>query len=85
MSSFESVAATVFAVLLLVACSAPPTPSQATSRAVKRNCEAQADTSAEEVRRQSATLGLQDAEIESRTAKAREQAFAKCMREFALP
>lgn len=85
MSSFESVAGTVFAVLLLVACSAPPTPSQATSRAVKRNCEAQADTSAEEVRRKSAALGLQNAEIESRAAEARERTFASCMREFALP
>jgi hypothetical protein len=37
-----------------------------------------------EVKRDSAALGLANAEIESRAAEARERAFASCMREYAL-
>ncbi len=78
--------------LLLAACAAPPTPQQVTSRAVKRNCEAQGTAAAEEVRRQSveivkeggAALAGPGNDVDARAEKARRDTFRDCMRDFAL-
>ena len=85
MSSFERAGTLVLVMLLLGACSAPPTPQQATSRAVKRNCEARADAAAEELRRQSTADGASASQdIERRVAEVRENEFRACMLESAL-
>lgn len=78
--------------LLLVACEAPPTQDQATSRAVKRNCEAQGGAAATEVRKQSAqvikeggtTNQTDKAGIEARALKAQRDTFKSCMLKYAV-
>ena len=78
--------------LLLAACSAPPTQNQVTSRAVERNCEAQGDTAANDVRRQSAqvvkesgaTNQDQKHDIESDAQKAKRDTFKSCMLKYAV-
>jgi hypothetical protein len=78
--------------LLIAACAAPPTPQQVTSRAVKRNCEAQGTAAAEEVRRQNVEIIEQGSaensrpggDVDARAEKARRDAFRDCMREYAL-
>lgn len=82
----------IFSLLFLVACEAPPTMNQVTSLAVKRNCEAQGDAAATEVRKQSAQVvkeggatNLNDKEgIEARAVKAREDTFKSCMLKYAV-
>lgn len=76
----------------LVACPAPPTADQITSRAVKRNCEAQADSAAEDVRRQNAQVVREgrafDADdrhrVETLADRTREQAFKECMLRYSV-
>ena len=78
--------------VLLSACEAPPTQDQVTSRAVRRNCEAQGAAAGVEVRKQSAqivkegTATDQDdrASIESRALKAEREAFKSCMLKYAV-
>ena len=63
-----------------------------TSRAVERNCEAQGDTAAKEVRRQSAqvvkesgtTNQGQKHDIESEAQKAKRDTFKSCMLKYAV-
>lgn len=78
--------------MLLAACAAPPTPQQATSRAVQRNCEAQGRAAGEEVRRQnvqmvkegSVTDLSQSDDVDARAENARREKFRDCMREYAV-
>jgi len=78
--------------LLLAACSAPPTHNQVTSRAIKRNCEAQGETAASEVRKERAQVvkegGATDnshrSDIEGEAQKARNDAFKSCMLKYAV-
>lgn len=78
--------------LLLVACAAPPTLDQVTSRAVQRNCEAQGAAAAVEVRKQSAQIvkegsatNQNDKEgIESKALKAQRDTFKSCMLKYAV-
>ncbi len=78
--------------LLLSACSAPPTHNQVTSRAIKRNCEAQGETAATEVRKESAQVvkegGATDnnhkGDIDSEAQKAKNDAFKSCMLKYAV-
>ncbi len=78
--------------VLLVACEVPPTADQVTTRAVKRNCEAQGDAAAIDVRKQSAQVvkegGVTDVEdkasIEARALKAERDAFKICMLKYAV-
>jgi hypothetical protein len=78
--------------LLLVACEAPPTQDQVTTRAVKRNCEAQGNAAATEVRKQSAQVvkegGVTNvdnkASIEAKALKAEREAFKVCMLRYAV-
>ncbi len=73
--------------LLLVACEAPPTHEQATSRAVRRNCEAQGVAAADKVRKQSVQVAKGDGavnqddneDIEARAAEAQRKTFKSCM------
>jgi len=84
MSKLERTGYLVFVLLLPGACAAPPTPQQATSRAVKRNCETRANAAAEETRRQASAAGVQKQDIEARAAESREVEFRECMLESAL-
>lgn len=92
MSSFEHAGSLLLVLLLVGACAAPPTPQQATSQAVKRNCEARGEAAAEEVRRHSSipvgedgsASGSANEHIEARASEARERAFKNCMLEYAL-
>lgn len=76
----------------LAACPAPPTADQLTSRAVKRNCEAQAAAAAEDVRRQNAQVvkegnAIDDDEqhrVETLADRTREQAFKDCMLKYSV-
>lgn len=78
--------------VLLVACAAPPTAQQVTSRAVKRNCEAQAAAAADDIRRQNAQVVKEgraidnDARHRTETSAARieEQAFKDCMLKYSV-
>lgn len=89
-SSLANFAPLVF--LLLAACSAPPTHNQVTSRAIKRNCEAQGETAANEVRKESAQVvkegGATDPDhksvIESEAQQVRDDAFKSCMLKYAV-
>lgn len=78
--------------VFLVACEAPPTAQQVTSRAVKRNCEAQADAAADDIRRQSAQVvkegnavdpDEQD-RVESEASRTRDEAFKECMLKYSV-
>ncbi len=77
---------------LLVACAAPPTQEQVTSRAIQRNCEAQGAAAANEVRQQSvqvikegsATNPDRNAEIEAEASDAQRKAFKSCMLKYAV-
>lgn len=78
--------------LLLAACTAPPTHNQVTSQAIKRNCEAQGEFAANEVRKQSAQVvkegGATDqghkGDIEAQAQKAKTDAFKGCMLKYAV-
>lgn len=78
--------------VLLVACEAPPTYNQVTSRAVKRNCEAQGEAAANEVRKESTQVvkegGATNSDdmdnIESRAAKLQRETFKSCMLKYAV-
>ena len=78
--------------VLLVACDAPPTRPQITSRAVARNCEAQGAIAADEIRKQNAqiikegsTANQKDgADVEARAEKAREETFKECMFKYSV-
>ena len=78
--------------LILVACAAPPTDNEVTSRAIRRNCEAQGAAAADEVRQQSgqvvkeAGVTNQDQKdsIEVEAEKARKDAFKSCMLKYAV-
>ena len=78
--------------LLLAACSAPPTHNQVTSRAIERNCEAQGETAADEIRKESAQVvkegGATDhshrGDIESEAQKAKNDTFKSCMLKYAV-
>jgi hypothetical protein len=82
----------VLSVLFLVACEAPPTMNQVTSRAVKRNCEAQGNAAATEIRKQSAqivkeggTTNQNDKDnIEARALEAQQDTFKSCMLKYAV-
>ena len=77
---------------LLVACPAPPTHEQVTSRAVQRNCEAQGAAAASEVRQQSvqvikegsATDQGRNAEIEAAALGAQRKTFKSCMLKYSV-
>jgi len=77
---------------LLVAGAAPPTHDQSTSRAIRRNCEAQGAAAAGDVRQQSvqvikegsATNPDRNAEIEAEASDAQRKAFKSCMFKYAV-
>ncbi len=77
---------------LLVACEAPPTQDQVTSRAIQRNCEAQGAAAANEVRQQSvqvikegsAANQNRNAEIEAKALDAKRKTFKSCMLKYAV-
>ena len=78
--------------LFLVACAAPPTDNEVTTRAIRRNCETQGDTAADKVRQQSAqvvneagaTNQNQKDSIEAEAQKAKQDAFKSCMLKYAV-
>lgn len=78
--------------LLLAACEAPPTAMQVTSRAVKRNCEAQGIAAANEIRRQNAQIVKEGSSVDEaeqyrmrdRADRAQEQAFKDCMYRYSV-
>ncbi|GMQ96229.1 MAG: hypothetical protein BMS9Abin14_756 [Gammaproteobacteria bacterium] len=78
--------------MLIAACAAPPTREQATSIAIKRNCEAQAANAADEVRKQNMQVAKgsravsQDAKqnIEAKAAQAQTTTFKSCMLKYAV-
>ena len=78
--------------LLLVACEAPPTHEQSTSRAIRRNCEAQGVATANEIRQQSvqvvkegsATNLENNGDIEARALEAQRKTFKSCMLKYAV-
>lgn len=78
--------------VFLVACAAPPTAQQVTSRAVKRNCETQAAAAADDIRRQNAQVVKEgnavDADeqdrVESEASRTREEAFKECMLKYSV-
>lgn len=77
---------------LLAACAAPPTLDEATSRAIARNCEAQADVAANLIRQQNAqvvkegraTSQDQKGGIEFQVQNAKRDAFKSCMLKYAV-
>ena len=77
---------------LLVACAAPPTQEQVTSRAIQRNCEAQGAAAANEVRQQSvqvikegsAANQNRNAEVEAKALDAKRKTFKSCMLKYAV-
>ena len=77
---------------LLVACAAPPTQDQVTSRAIQRNCEAQGTAAANEVRQQSVQMIKEgsaanqnrNAEIEAKALDAKRKTFKSCMLKYAV-
>lgn len=78
--------------VFLVACPAPPTAEEATSRAVKRNCEAQGAAAAEEVRRQNAQLVKEgnavdtdeQFRVETTASSVEKQTFKDCMLKYSV-
>ncbi len=78
--------------VLLAACAAPPTPQQAASIAIKRNCEAQAAAAADEVRKQNVQVAKQSRavsqddkkNIEAKAAQAQTTTFKSCMLKYAV-
>lgn len=79
-------------ILLLVACEAPPTQEQVTTRAIQRNCEAQGAAAANQTRQQSiqvvkessATNQGHDEALEAKALEARQNTFKSCMLRYAL-
>ncbi len=77
---------------LLVACAAPPTHDQVTSRAIKRNCEAQGTAAADGVRQQSvqvikegsATNHSRNSDVEAKALIAQRKTFKSCMLKYAV-
>ena len=80
------------ALSLLVACAAPPTQNQVTSRAIQRNCEAQGVAAANEIRQQSvqvvkegsATNHDRNEDIEAAALDAQQKTFKSCMLKYAV-
>ncbi|GMQ76475.1 MAG: hypothetical protein BMS9Abin01_1755 [Gammaproteobacteria bacterium] len=78
--------------MLLAACAAPPTREQATSIAIKRNCEAQAAAAADDIRKQnvqvvkdSRAMSQDDKQnIEAKAAQAQTTTFKSCMLKYAV-
>jgi hypothetical protein len=78
--------------VLLVACEAPPTQQQVTSRAVKRNCEAQGKAAGDEIRRQNAQVTKEgnaidpdeQYRVETRASKVEKDAFKECMFQYSV-
>lgn len=78
--------------VLLAACAAPPTQQQVTSRAVKRNCEAQATAAGEEIRRQSAQVVKEgnvvntdeQYRVETKASKVEKETFKECMFKYSV-
>lgn len=78
--------------VLLAACEAPPTQNQVTSRAVKRNCEAQAAQAADDVRRQNAQVVKEgnavdtdeQYRIDSKASRTEERMFKECMLKYSV-
>jgi hypothetical protein len=78
--------------VLLVACDAPPTRPQVTSRAIIRNCEAQGAVAADEIRKQNIQMMKEGSgvdahdshEVELRAEQVREQAFKSCMLKYSV-
>ena len=77
---------------LLVACAAPPTHDQSTSRAIQRNCEARGAAAADDIRQQSvqvikegsATNPNRNADLEAKASDAQRKAFKGCMLKYAV-
>lgn len=76
---------------LLCACPAPPTQQQVTSRAVARNCEAQADIAANEIRKENVQVVKEgsavehaNGDIEAKANRVRQEAFKNCMLKYAV-
>ncbi len=77
---------------LLVACEAPPTQDQVTSRAIQRNCEVQSAAAADDVRQQSvqvikegsATNQNRNADVEAKALSAQRKTFKSCMLKYAV-
>ena len=82
----------ILLVMLLAACAAPPTPEQATSIAIRRNCEAQAAAAADEVRKQnvqvtkeSRAVSQDDKDgIEAKATQAQATTFKSCVLKYAV-
>lgn len=78
--------------VLLVACEAPPTRPQVTSRAIARNCEAQGAIAADEIRKQNAQIIKEEStanqkdstDVEARAEKAREETYKDCMFRYSV-
>jgi hypothetical protein len=78
--------------VLLVACEAPPTQQQVTSRAVTRNCETQGALAADEIKKQNVqivkeggTVNHKDSEdVEARAEQVRRETFKSCMLKYAV-
>ncbi len=82
----------VLSAMLLVACEAPPTQQQATSRAVKRNCEARAKAAGDEIRRQNAQVTKEgnavnpdeQYRVETKASKTEKDTFKECMFKYSV-
>lgn len=78
--------------MLLAACAAPPTHEQSTSRAIARNCEAQADIAADDVKKENVQVvkeggaggGHANNEVEIKAKKVREDTFKACMLKYSV-
>ena len=78
--------------LLVAACEAPPTAMEITSRSVKRNCEAQAEAAASEIRRQNAQVVKEGSavdqdeqyRVDDRADRVQEQTYKDCMYKYAV-
>jgi hypothetical protein len=78
--------------MFLAACAAPPTREQATSIAIKRNCEAQGAAAADEVRKQNVQVAKEsravsqddNESIEAKAVEAQKKTFRNCMLEYAV-
>jgi len=79
-------------VMLVAACAPPPTREQATSLAIRRNCEVQAAAAADEVRKQNVQVAKgsramsQDDKmnIEARAAQAQTTTYRSCMLRYSV-
>ena len=82
----------ILVVMLVAACAAPPTREQATSIAIRRNCEAQAAAAADDVRKQnvqaskeSRAMSQDDMDkLQAKAAQAQTTTFKSCMLKYAV-